>query len=117
MLRSPARRLEDDCISDPRVVAEAREAAVRDPRPQEDAAEAERCPVNRSEMRAEMIKLVDQALEVCETSSEIASFLAAFVLVYDRWLSVEDERRASEIEQLKAENERVRRDLAAWARK
>jgi hypothetical protein len=43
--------------------------------------------MTRDEMRAEMTKLVDQALSFVENSREVDSFLAAFVLMYDRWVT------------------------------
>lgn len=37
--------------------------------------------------------LVDEALSVCERSKEINSFLAAFVLVYDRWVEADMQKK------------------------
>jgi hypothetical protein len=38
-------------------------------------------------MRAAMVGLVDAALAFCEHSKEVDSFLAAFVLMYGRWIA------------------------------
>ncbi len=51
-------------------------------------------------MKTQMVKLVDAALDRCEFSKEIDSFLAAFVLEYERWIDGRglDEARADERE-------------------